>query len=313
MNYTLHQLKIFLCVVKHQSVTKAAKELFLTQPAVSIQLKKLQDNFEIPLTEVVGRQLYITDFGEQVAEVCQRILDAGEEINAKANQFKGLLTGKISIAVVSTGKYVMPYFLTGFLRKHPQVRLQMDVTNKNKVVETMLNNETDFALVSVLPEQPKVEIVSLLENHLYLVANREIAGILGKGLIKPEDMAHLPFIFREQGSATRMAMERYIEEQNIKVQQSMYLVSNEAVKQAVNAGLGISIMPLIGLKNELLNGDLHRIAMPGLPIVTTWMLVHNKGKALSPACLAFQEYLLANKTELIERHFSWTEKLILAY
>jgi len=310
MNYTLHQLNIFLCVVRHQSITKAAEELFLTQPAVSIQLKKLQDNFEIPLTEVVGRQLYVTDFGEQIAEVCQKILDAGEEINATVNQYKGLISGKISIAVVSTGKYVMPYFLAGFLRRHPQVRLQMDVTNKNKVVDTMLKNETDFALVSVLPEQPKVEIVALMKNHLYLVTNRERAEMLGNRPLEAADIAHLPFIFREKGSATRMAMERYINEHNIAVQQSMYLVSNEAVKQAVNAGLGISIMPLIGLKNELLNGDLQRISMPGLPITTTWMLVHNKGKALSPACLAFLEYLKAHKKELIDLHFSWTRKLL---
>ena len=133
MNYTFHQLKVFVCIVKNQSVTKASEELYLTQPAVSSQLKKLQDQFDIPLTEVVGRKLFITEFGKEIAEVCKRILLASEELKETVNQYKGLISGHLKIAVVSTGKYVMPYFLSG-LQRFPSVDVVLDVTNKQLVV-----------------------------------------------------------------------------------------------------------------------------------------------------------------------------------
>ena len=306
MNYTLHQLRIFLCVAKHRSVTKAADELFLTQPAVSIQLKKLQEQFEIPLTERIGRQLYITAFGKHIAKVCERILEANEEIRTTLNQYKGLLSGKIHIAVVSTGKYVMPYFLSGFVAKHPQVNVRMDVTNKLQVVQALTDNETDFALVSVIPENLKLETITLMDNRLYLVGNQAAAAKLPDSELSPRDIGDLPLIFREQGSATRMAMERFINQHDIPLQQTLSLTSNEAVKQAVNAGLGCSIMPLIGLRNELINEDLKLIPVQGLPITTTWMLVYREGKGLSPAEEAFIEYINSNKEALIEQHFSWT-------
>lgn len=310
MNYTLHQLKVFLAVVNNQSVTKASEELFLTQPAVSIQLKKLQDQFEIPLTERIGRQIYVTDFGEKIASVCRRILEANEEIQATVNQYKGLLSGNIHISVVSTGKYVMPYFLSGFIAEHPQVVVHMDVTNKYQVVEALEQNEPDFALVSVLPENMSVESISLMENHLYLVGNRDAVNQLEPTVFEPAMMSDMPLIFREQGSATRAAMETFISKNDIKQQQTLALTSNEAVKQAVNAGLGCSIMPLIGLRNELLNGELQLIRVKGLPMITTWTLVYRKGKGLSPAASAFLEYLSEHKSELIEKHFSWTKGII---
>ena len=157
MNYTLNQLRIFLKVVQNQSVTKASEELHLTQPAVSIQLKNFQDQFEIPLTEVVGRKIYVTDFGKEIAEAAEQILQQVNTIDYKTLAYKGQLFGKIKISVVSTGKYVMPYFLADFLKMHPGVELEMDVTNKNKVVKSMQNNEVDFALVSILPDKMKVE------------------------------------------------------------------------------------------------------------------------------------------------------------
>lgn len=309
MNYTLHQLRIFLCVVEEESITKAAKALFLTQPAVSIQLKKLQEQFEIPLTERIGRRLYITEFGYRIAEVCNRIMEANEEMITTINQYKGLLSGRIHIAVVSTGKYVMPYFLSGFVGKHPQVNVRMDVTNKNQVIQALEDNETDFALVSVLPQHINVETVSLMENRLHLVGNKQEYSKLNQSSLSPKDIGDLPLIFREQGSATRMAMENFISQNDIPLQQTLSLTSNEAVKQAVNAGLGFSIMPLIGLRNELLNGELQLIRVSGLPMITTWTLVYREGKALSPASRAFLDYLNEHKEALIQRHFSWTEGL----
>jgi DNA-binding transcriptional LysR family regulator len=310
MNFTLHQLRIFLHVAQYQSITKAAEAMFLTQPAVSIQLKKLQNQFEIPLTEVIGRQLYITEFGEQIAEVSQRILEEADTIRSTVEQFKGLLSGRITFSVVSTGKYVMPYFLNGFVKKYPQVELMMDVTNKMRVVETLEQNQTDFALVSVLPEHLQLESTSLMENHLYLVGSKEESEKLPQRKLKPADLSGRPLIFREQGSATRKAMDGFLREHQIPVTRTLGLVSNEAVKQAVNAGLGFSIMPLIGLRNELQKGEMRMIPMEGLPIITTWRLVHLKGKRLSPVAEAFKAFMEAQKEELIKKHFSWTQDFI---
>lgn len=310
MNYTLHQLRIFLCVVEHESVTKAAKELFLTQPAVSIQLKKLQDQFEIPLTERIGRKLYITEFGQQIAQTCRNIMTANDEVLATINDYKGLLAGKIHIAVVSTGKYVMPYFLSGFVAKYPQVQVRMDVTNKNQVVAALENNETDFALVSVLPDKLDLEAVELMENHLYLVGNKAETAKLGELPLATQAISELPLIFREQGSATRLAMESFISEHDIPLHQTLALTSNEAVKQAVNAGLGFSVMPLIGLRNGLLNAELKLIPVAGLPVITSWRLVYRKGKAFSPAMRAFLKYLVEHKEALIQEHFSWTDAFV---
>ena len=167
MHYTLHQLQIFLVVTKTKSITKAAEELFLTQPAVSIQLKNFQEQFDIPLTEVVGRQLYVTDFGREIAKAAENILNEVNAINFKVQTFKGKLSGRLKISIVSTGKYVMPYFLTGFMKKNPDVELQMDVTNKQKVIQSLENNEVDFSLVSVLPEKLQVEKIELVPNKLY--------------------------------------------------------------------------------------------------------------------------------------------------
>lgn len=306
MNYTLHQLQIFLCVVKHESITEAAKELFLTQPAVSIQIKKLQNQFEIPLTERLGRKLYITEFGQQIAEVCRDIMAANQEVQSTINRYKGLLSGKIHISVVSTGKYVMPYFLKGFVDKYPQVEVRMDVTNKLQVIQALEDNATDFALVSVLPEKMELDIINLMENRLYLVANQKESERLKKRHLKPQDLSELPLIFREKGSATRAAMEGFISQYDIPMRQTLSLTSNEAVKQAVNAGLGFSIMPLIGLRNGLLRGELHLVPVRGLPLVTTWQLVCRAGKAFSPAAQAFWEYIDADKASVIQEHFHWT-------
>ncbi|MEZ4934585.1 MAG: LysR family transcriptional regulator [Saprospiraceae bacterium] len=157
MNYTLNQLEIFVKITEIQSITKAAEALHLTQPAVSIQLKNLQNQFDIPLTEVVGRKIYVTEFGKEIAQAAKKILAEVHAINHKTMAYKGHLTGKLKISVVSTGKYVMPYFLSGFVQQHPAIELDMDVTNKTKVIESLENNMVDFSLVSVLPDRLSIE------------------------------------------------------------------------------------------------------------------------------------------------------------
>lgn len=306
MNYTLHQLQVFLKVTQALSITKAAEELHLTQPAVSIQLKNFQDQFDIPLTEVVGRKLFVTEFGKEIAHAAENILNEVHAINHKTMAFKGQLTGRLSISVVSTGKYVMPYFLADFLKQHPGIELVLDVTNKVKVIESLEKNEVDFSLVSVLPHQMQIEKVELMQNKLFLVANTERKfkdKMYDKAIFKD-----LPLIYRESGSGTRHIMEKFIKQNNLPVRKKMELTTNEAVKQAVIAGLGCSIMPLIGIKNELMNGDLQIIPTKGFPIISNWQLIWLKGKNLSPAASSFLLYLKKSKEKIIKERFDWFEQ-----
>jgi len=305
MNYTLNQLQVFLKVVETGSVTKAAETLHLTQPAVSIQLKNFQDQFDIPLTELVGRKLYVTDFGREISEAARSILDQVHAINYLTHAHKGKLAGQLRISVVSTGKYVMPYFISGFLNQHSDVELQMDVSNKQKVLEGLRRNEVDFALVSILPENMLIEKVDLIVNKLYFIGKTE-RGLARKADKQP-DLGLLPLLYREQGSGTRQTMERFIEKKRITVFKKIELTSNEAVKQSILAGLGYSIMPLIGIRNEIGNGELKIIPVKGLPIRTTWRLIWLKGKKHSPAAGAYLKYLERSKQNIIKEYFSWYE------
>jgi DNA-binding transcriptional LysR family regulator len=307
MNYTLHQLQVFLKVTQVESITKAAEELHLTQPAVSIQLKNFQEQFDIPLTEVVGRKLYITDFGKEIAIAAERIVEQVNAINFKTASYKGQLTGRLKISVVSTGKYVMPYFLADFLKNNPGIELKLDVTNKAMVINSLDENEIDFALVSILPEAMQVEAIPLMENKLYLVANKDYD--ISQKVYGKEIFEKITLIFREHGSGTRLTMERYLRKNNIPISKKLELTSNEAVKQAVIAGLGCSVMPLIGLRNEIKDGDLKIISVNDLPIVTTWNLIYLKNKRFSPVAEAFLEYLHLEKENIIKQYFKWVEGL----
>lgn len=305
MNYTLHQLKIFIKVADCQSVTKTAEEMHLTQPAVSIQLKKFQEQFAIPLTEVVGKRLYVTDFGMEIAASAQKILDEIEAINYRTKSYGGLLAGRLKISTASTGKYVMPYFLSGFLRQNPAVDLVMDVTNKTQVVKNLEQNEVDFSLVSVVPEHLKLNSIRLLQNKLYLVGGSCIKRNPKTPI--PELLEQYPLLYRERGSATRNSMEQFVEQEKWPVHKTIELTSNEALKQALIAGLGYSIMPLIGLKNELKNTDLEIIPYKGLPIITYWNLVWLADKKLSPVAEAYLDFIRQASPDIIETVFAWFE------
>ena len=301
MNYTLHQLEIFKKIAETQSVTKASEQLFLTQPAVSIQLKNFQDQFNLPLFEVVGRKLYITEFGDEIAKAASKILEEVEAINYKSSLFEGKLAGKLKIAIVSTAKYAMPYFLSGFVKKHSMIDVTMDVTNKMSVIRALENNECDFAMVSTIPKKLKIDRIELMKNKMFFVAGRDYQPPKKEASLK--DLNKSLFIFREQGSATRLAMERYLIKHKIEIVRKMELTSNEAVKQAVIAGLGISIMPIIGMNEALKNGDLQIIKIKGLPLETNWNLIWLKTKKLTNVAQAFQNYIIENKDEIIENEF----------
>jgi DNA-binding transcriptional LysR family regulator len=252
----------------------------------------------------VGRKIFVTDFGKEIAVAAIEILEQVNTISHKTLAYKGQLFGKIKISIVSTGKYVMPYFLSTFLKANPGVELDMDVTNKNKVVKSLQNNEVDFVLVSILPENIKVEKIELMQNKLFFVANNEF---ISKDKKTESIFNERPLVFRESGSGTRQAMERFISQNAITLEKKMELTSNEAVKQAILAGLGCSIMPLIGIRKEIQNKELQIIPVKGLPISTNWSLIWLKGKNHSPAALAYLAYLEKEKEAIISTYFSWHE------
>lgn len=305
MNITLRQLEVFLKVIEYQSVTRAAEELYLSQPAVSSQLKKLQDQFDGPLTEVVGRQLYVTDFGREIAASAQKILAEVETIRYHGKALGGKLAGRLKVTTASTGKYVMPYFLTDFLLRHPGVDLQMDVTNKLEVVKNLEDNLVDFSLVSVLPKHLSLHREELMHNKLYLVGGTVLAG--GKKLTAHEVLTRHSLLLREEGSATRNAMVQFLKNKNLPPLKNIELTSNEAIKQALMAGLGVTIMPLIGIRNELENGQLTIFPMRGLPLVTHWNLVWRSEKKLTPVAGAFLNFIRSEKHQIIKEWFDWYE------
>ena len=303
MNYTLHQLKLFLRIVETKSITKTSEDLFLSQPAVSIQLRNFQNQFDIPLTEIIGRQLFVTDFGYEIATIARKIINDVDEIQYKTLEYKNILAGKLKISVVSTGKYLMPFFLTDFLKKHSDVALEMDVANKQKVIKSLGKNEVDFALISVLPNTIKIDSEILLENKLFLMGSKIIDSTNTKS---PKSIfATIPLIYREEGSGTRIIMEKYFEKNDIKTKMKMQLTSNEAVKQALIANLGYSIMPLIGCKNELNNQQLQIIPVSGFPIKSDWRLIWLKDKVQSPVAKSYLNFIKENKNQIIDSNFSW--------
>ena len=306
MNYTLSQLHIFLKVTQTRSVTKAAEELHITQPAVSIQLNNFQKQFEIPLTEIVGRKLYVTDFGKEIAEAAENIIDQVNAINYKTMAYNGQLTGKLKLSVVSTGKYVMPYFLSDFINKNKGIQLQMDVTNKTSVIKSLEKNEVDFSLVSILPNTINVEKIDLIQNKLYLVGKDNVKIKSKKSLAKFFEEESL--IYREKGSGTRQTMESFLKNNKIPVTRKMQLTSNEAVKQALLAGMGYSFMPLIGIKNEIMNESLRIVELKDTPVKTMWSLIWLKGKKHTQVASAFLKALEEEKEKIKKNKFDWYEK-----
>jgi DNA-binding transcriptional LysR family regulator len=303
MNYTLHQLQVLLKIRETGSVTKASEELYLSQPAVSIQLRKLQEQFEIPIFEIVGRKISITEFGHEIADTAERIMTEIEGINYKSKIYSGEVAGKLKMAIVSTAKYIFPYFVTDFTKLHPGVDLIIDVTNKSTVIKSLEDNETDLAMVSTIPPKLKVNSVPLMKNQLYLVAGKQYGQFTKP--ISNKDFMKMPLIYREHGSATRLAMENYLSKRKISTSKKMELSSNEAVKQAVIAGLGVSIMPLIGIQESLESQELQIIPAKGLPLETNWNIIWLKSKNLSQVSKSFIEYVEQHKNHIIKKHFNY--------
>jgi len=302
MNISFQQLRALQLVAEHNSITKAAKSIGMTQPAISIQLKNLQEQFEVPLTEVVGKKIFMTEFGQQLVETADNIFKELNQVEQKMLDLKGLLAGKISISAVSTGKYIIPYLISDFMKLHPHVEISLEVSNRRTVFSHLQKNSTDLAIVSVLPDDFNFEKVTLAKNQWQLACSPENADYY-KEQIENNQWQNVPFVLRESGSGTRMMMEKFFNHRNISVRSKMEFATNEAVKQALMAGLGASVLSNFSIYQEKEEGRIVTLDYTGLPIVGTWDLVWLKQKKHSPAVLAFIRWISENKERLFEKHF----------
>jgi DNA-binding transcriptional LysR family regulator len=303
MDFSLRQLQLYCSVVENKGISKAAIELDITQPAISIQLKKMQKNFDSPLTEINGKKIQITDFGHSFYQHAKQILKQVEEFKYRLETFDGELSGKLKIATVSTGKYIMPFYLKTFLDINKKIDLKLDVSNRKQVIADLLANEIDFALVSVLPNEVDFNEEILMKNPLYLIGSSKTFD-KNSNLYNSKEY---PLIYREEGSGTRIVMQRHFDQINYAPKIKMELTSNEAVKQAVIAGLGFSMLSLLSIKNELLLNELEIIPDFQMRIKSNWRLIWLKKRKLSPIAEEFLNYIQKNKKTIYKDKFNWIE------
>lgn len=289
MNLSLHQLRIFSKVAEERSYTKAAQKLFMTQPAVSIQLKQLQEQIGITLIEVIGKKVHLTQAGEYLYKATHQIEETLEDVDLFFANLKGSLTGQFTMSVVSTAKYFMPHMLGAFSRLYEGIEIDLRVSNRFEVLNDVFDNRHDLYVMSQVPDDDRLEAIPFLDNPLVLAAAVD-HPLRDYKVIKPADLERFPFLLREEGSGTRMMMEELFEEWNIQPKIAMQLGTNEAVKQAVMAGLGLSILSRLSIPLELQTGNISIIEMENFPLESHWYLLYQKTKELSPIAQTFIDF-----------------------
>jgi DNA-binding transcriptional LysR family regulator len=294
MSYTLHQLHIFAAVAQEKSMTKAAERLQMSQPAVSIQVKKLQDHFGIELFEVIGKQLYLTEAGRELYQAQILVQQSLENAEMGLSQLRGAIKGSLRIAAVSTAKYVMPYILGAFQKMHANISISLKVSNRAEVISALRENSCDFAVFSQLPTDLALDYTDLMDNPLVFAAAKDHPK-LGKQLKVPH-LKDEALVLREQGSGTRMVMEKLFEKEDMRIDPVMELSTNEGVKHAIMAGIGISLVSEFSLRLEKIHNQIGVLDVEGFPMRSTWKLVHLHGKSLSPLAQTFKTYI--QQTEL---------------
>ena len=287
---TLRQLKVFETVARLSGFSRAAKELHLAQPTVSLQVKQLADAIGMPLYEQIGKKIHITQAGALVRAAAENVSGAFERLEMQLAELKGLKAGRLKVAVVTTAKYFIPRLLGPFTRHYPGIDIAMDVGNRSEIVARLSRNEDDLYIMGVPPAGMDIERHSFVENPIFAIAPRG-HPLAGHGRVSLARLAQEPFLLREQGSGTRMAAEHFLKSHGVKLKVRMELGSNEAIKQAVAGGLGLSLLSLHALKSELARKELVLIDVEGLPIRRSWYIVHRKGKQLSIVARAFFDYL----------------------
>jgi len=292
-NATLHQLRVFVVAAKHLSFTKAAEELFLTQPTVSMQMKQLTKAVGLPLFEQIGKRLYLTQAGEILYESCQRIFtELGEFESAIANM-KGLKQGQLNLSAVSTTKYFLPRIIGPFCQQYPGVELSLRFTNHERILQYLTDNEDDFYILSQLPATVDVTAHRILENPLVAIAPSD-HPLAKETNIPFARLAEETFIMREPGSGTRQALEELFHKHQRDLKVRLELGSNEAIKQAILGGLGISVLSQHTLTLEKDTGLFAILDVEDLPIQRNWYAIYPAGKQPSVVARTFLEYLEAD-------------------
>ncbi len=291
MNHvTFRQLKVFEAVARHLSFSRAAEELHLTQPAVSMQVKSLEEEAGMPLTEQVGKKIFLTDAGAELARHARLIAQQVAAAAAALAAIRGVRGGHLSIGVVSTAKYFAPRLLAQFRARHPGIELTLAVHNREEIVRLLADNQIDFAIMGRAPQELETVAEAFADNPLVIIAAPD-HPLAKRRRISAADLAGETFLIREPGSGTRSAMERYFAEQGVVLAHTFEMQSNETIKQSVMAGMGLSFISENTLRLELAVGHIVRLRVSGTPVVRQWNVVRRAGKQLLPLADAFNQFL----------------------
>ena len=298
MHLTLRQLQCFSSVARNLSYTRAAEELHLTQPAVSMQIRQLEQQAGLPLTEQFGKQIHLTEAGTEVYRYARSILQQVDEMDDVLDKLKGVAGGRLKIAAISSANYFAPRLLGTFYQRFPDVSVSMDVTNQTSVLRQVIGNEVDMAIMGQPPDDAQLEAMPFMDNPLIIVAPPE-HRLAKRKRIAQKELEKEVFLVREPGSGTRGAMERFFREQKLRLTTGMGMGSLSSIKQGVRAGLGLGLLPRDAVQVELQIGHLVELKVKGLPIERQWYVVLHKGKRLSLAAEEFKSLLINEAVELL--------------
>ncbi|MDH5192030.1 MAG: LysR family transcriptional regulator [Gammaproteobacteria bacterium] len=298
MNVTFRQIKVFQAVARSMSYTEAAKKLHLSQPAVSMQVKQLEENIGLPLFEQMGKKIYMTDAGNEFYVYAQEITRLLDEADAVFEEMKGVHGGKLTVSVATTANYFATRLLANFAKQHEGITISLDVTNREVLLKRITQNETDMVIMGRPPEDMELETEVFMDNPLVVIAPPDHPLVKEKE-IPFKRMQQETFVVREQGSGTRIAMERFFAEEGVRLTTGMEMTSNEAIKQAVEAGLGLGIVSIHTLELELETNHIKVLDVEMFPIMRHWYVVYRKGKRLSPVAQAFREFVLEEGPNLM--------------
>ncbi len=300
---TLRQLRTFAAVARHGSFARAADELHLTPPAVSMQIKELEDEVGLPLFDRGARSVSLTMPGEYLLVYVRRVLATMKEADDAMARLRGAQTGRITIGMVSTAKYFLPRVLAGFRAEHRGVEMRLTVGNREQLVKWLQEAEVDLAVMG----RPPRDLAARAEPfaaHPHAVIAAPIHPLSSQREIPPAALATEEFIVREEGSGTRAAMEQFFHESRIDPPRIMEMSSNETIKQAVIANMGLAFLSLHTAGLEIETGQLHVLDVIGLPLIRRWHIVHLQGKPLSPAAEALRYFVLEKAEGLIAKQFA---------